>query len=233
MAQQYVSFRGVSTASMTGIIIAQMPSHRKAGQRYVEYKIPARDGSLHMMEGYEPFDTVCKLRLIKQDATAHQTINAWADGTGKLITSDDPSKCWQAMVRDEIVWTRDYAAGKFFDTANIVFHCQPFMHETTESTQTFAATGNIINLGNVVSLPLIQVNGNGTCSLTVGGEEITLTGVVSGTPVFIDCDAAYVYTSAGMTTMTGHFPKIPLGTSQIVVGSGVTSLVITPRWGWV
>lgn len=230
---QYVVFRGVSTASMTGIIIAQMPSHHKAGQRYVEYKIPARDGSLHMMEGYEPFDTVCKIRLIKQDSSMHQVINAWADGDGKLVTSDDPSKCWQAMVRDEIVWTRDYVAGKFFDTANITFHCQPFMYEAIESTQTFTATRNILNLGNVESLPLIQVNGSGTCQLAVGGEQIEIAGVVSGTPVFIDCDAAYVYTNSGMTTMTGRFPKIPLGTSQIVVGSGVTSLVVMPRWRWV
>lgn len=229
----YIKFRGVSTASMANVVVVQMPSHKKAKMRYTQYEIPARNGDLHLLEGYASFDIQCALRLVKNDATARQTINAWADGTGDLVLSDDPTKCYKATVLGEVLWTRDTGNEKFYDTATITFHCQPFMKETTPSVYTFTQSGTIINLGDVDALPLIEVTGSGTCKFTVGGSEITLSGVSSSNHVFIDSEAGYVYTDGGMSTMVGEFPVIPLGTSAVTITSGVTNLKITPRWGWI
>ena len=44
----YLIFRGVSTASLTGVEVAKMPSHKKASMMQTEYHIKGRDGNLHV-----------------------------------------------------------------------------------------------------------------------------------------------------------------------------------------
>lgn len=102
----FLIFRGVSTDTLTGVCVAQMPSHKKAGMRYSEYYVKGRDGALHVDEGYENFELMTTLVLINAGADARYTVNAWADGTGKLITSDDPTRAYNASVKGGIEWER-------------------------------------------------------------------------------------------------------------------------------
>lgn len=105
-----LTFRGVSTASLDNVIVAQMPSHKKAKMRYTEYYVKGRDGAVHVNEGLANFPLQAKLMLLNAGAKSRQLVNAWADGTGKLITSDDPTLAYMATVKDEITWTRQQAA---------------------------------------------------------------------------------------------------------------------------
>ena len=106
----YVSFRNVSTASLAGVEVLEMPSHKKAAKRMAEYNVKGRDGTLHTDEGFDNFDITVRLILINAAATARQIVNAWADGYGKLITSDNPTLAYKAIVKDEIEWHRDVAS---------------------------------------------------------------------------------------------------------------------------
>jgi phage-related protein len=106
----YLSFRGVSTQNLTDVYVQTMPSHKKAAKRMTEYRVKGRDGVLHVDEGFDNMDIPVRLVLINAGAEARQLVNAWADGTGKLITSDDLSKAYKATVIDEIIWNRDEAA---------------------------------------------------------------------------------------------------------------------------
>ena len=106
----YVVFRGVSTQSLEDVYVQVMPSHKKARKRMAEYYVKGRDGALHVDEGYENMDITVRLVLINDSAEARQIVNAWADGTGKLITSDNLSLCYKASVIEEIVWSRKKAA---------------------------------------------------------------------------------------------------------------------------
>lgn len=232
MARPDVSFRGVSASSL-GLIVTKMPEHQKASMRVTRYSLPGRDGELHVVEGYDAVDIPVRVSAWKANASIRQTINAWADGTGKLISSDDTTKCWMASVIGGISFKRrSHHNGTFFDEAEIIFRCQPFMMEAVESEMTITEDTEIVNGGTVESLPLIKVVGSGTCVFTVCGQTIRLTGVQSNAPVFIDSEAGYVYTNAGAAVMEGNFPVIPLGVSEIELTSGVTQLVITPRWRW-
>ena len=105
-----LSFRGVSTATLSGVYVLKMPDHKKAAVRTTEYKVPGRDGTLHIVEGYSDFNLTCRLILINSPTTNRQIVNAWADGTGKLITTDDLSKAYKAIVKEEVEWHRDIAA---------------------------------------------------------------------------------------------------------------------------
>ena len=179
------------------------------------------------------YDLNCRIMLFgTNNAVNRQVINAWADGTGKLITSDDSTRAYMATAGN-IDWTRDYVGGKFYDVATIYFRCQPIMREAVESEETFTADGAIVNVGTVESYPLITVHGNGDCVFSVAGQEITLSDVASDNPVVIDCDAGYVYTTDGAAEMSGEFPVLAIGSNDVILTSGVTQLDIKPRWGWI
>ena len=106
----YLNFRGVSTQSLNNVYVQLMPSHKKARKRMTEYYVKGRDGALHVDEGFENTEITVRLVLINAGAEARQLVNAWADGTGKLITSDDLSRAYKATVIEEIVWNRVKAA---------------------------------------------------------------------------------------------------------------------------
>lgn len=229
----YLIFRGVSTESLTNVYISQMPSHKKAAMRNTEYYVKGRDGALHVDEGYENFDITVSLVLINATATTRQTVNAWADGTGKLISSDDLTKAYNASVKDAIEWTRVQANTGFYDTAAITFNCQPCMYEAVDTVLELTSSQSILNPGSAEAFPLIKVEGSGDVTFSINGDEISIDDMDSQTPVFIDCENGYVYTAEGATTMTGEIPVLPMGTSNVVIGTGITKLTITPHWRWV
>lgn len=106
----YLTFRGVSTQSLQNVYVQKMPDHRKARKRMTEYYVNGRDGALHVDNGFENTLITVRLVLINAGAEARQIVNAWADGRGKLISSDDLSRAWMATVIDEIIWKRTEGA---------------------------------------------------------------------------------------------------------------------------
>ena len=234
----YLIFRGVSTESLNGVYVSKMPDHRKARMRYSEYYVKGRDGALHVDEGFGNFDLYATLVLIDATPDARQIVNAWADGTGKLILSDQPNMAYKATVKQEIRWERvpsNVINGeqRYNDTAEIIFNCDPYMYEAVDSVIILTESQTIINPASATALPLIQVNGSGDVSFTVNGETISIDDMTADVPVFLDCENGYVYTEEGATSMTGEFPVLEIGSNPITLGSGVTSLRITPHWRWV
>lgn len=229
----YLVFRGVSTQSLAGVAVAKMPSHKKASMRFTEYYVKGRDGALHVDEGLSNFDITATLVLINASAATRQIVNAWADGTGKLVLSDNTTKAYKATVKEEIKWSRLKANAGYYDTAEITFNCQPCMYEAEDTVIELTQSAFITNPGSAVAYPLLKIEASGDASIIVGGEEITIDDMTTGVPVYIDCENGYVYTETGATTMHGDIPVIPLGESAVDVGPNVTKLTITPHWRWV
>lgn len=232
MSVNWISFRGVSTETLSNVIVRRMPDHKKAAMRYTAYDIKGKDGELRVNEGYGMIDLELEVMLWNCTAPNRQVVNAWADGTGKLITSDDDTRAYMATAED-IEWTRDKIGGKFYDVASINFRCQPIMREAVESEEHFTESGSIANVGTVESYPLITVHGSGECVFSINGYDITLTDVDADNPVVIDSDAGYVYTTDGAAEMSGEFPVLSIGSNAVTITSGVTQIDIKPRWGWI
>lgn len=228
----YVSFRGVRS-DILGLYIAKdgMPSHKKAKQRQTEYEIPGRDGAVHIFDGYSPFDLKVILQLFDADADIRQIVNAWADGTGDLFTSDDTARVWKASVLKEVQYKRLVYDGLAYDTATVTFRCQPAMRERVPTVVTFEKSGTLTNVGNIVTQPKIVVYGSGECTVKVGSETITLYGVKGS--VTIDSETGYVHSASGAVTMTGEFPTLGLENTAVSFGGGTTKVEITPNWGWI
>lgn len=230
---RYLIFRNVSTASLSGIEVARFPSHKKASMRNTEYYVKGRDGALHVDEGYANFDIQAVLFLNDASAANRQVVNAWADGTGKLISSDDPTLAYEASVKKEVEWKRTKGNSGYFDTAKITFSCQPGMVEAVESVIEITSSQSILNPGSMEAFPLIKVEGSGDVTFSIAGYEISIADMTAGTPVWIDCANGYVYTEDGPTTMTGEIPVLPLGSSNVVLDENITKLTVTPHWRWI
>lgn len=253
----YLIFRGAATSTPNNVIpaalvstqlsdtyVGKMPAKKKAGMRFSEYYVKGRDGALHVDEGYSNFDMTVALQLINATVDKKYAVNAWADGTGKLISSDDVyyvgntlvAKAYRASVKGEVKWSRVEGNGKFYDRADITFNCQPFMFEAIDSQVTLTSSGSLLNPGSAISYPLIQVNGSGDAVFAVNGSEIQIDDMTANVPVYIDCETGYVYTESGATSIRGEIPYFDYGTNStntVTVGANVSSLVITPRWRWI
>lgn len=102
-----------------------------------------------------------------------------------------------------------------------------------ETPVEYTASGTIENPTRFNSKPLLRVYGTG--QLGVGSDTVT----ISTNPGYIDidCDVMDAYYGStncnGYVTMSsGEFPYLKPGISGISLGTGITKVIITPRW-WI
>lgn len=150
--------------------------------------------------------------------------------------------------------TADFVAGR--STAEIVYElATPQTYQLTPkeidlmvgSNMIWADSGTVtIQYGNSPvynptefdARPLIRIGGTGT--VVVGGTAITITGS-SGQTIYIDSESMEIYTlssgspktAASRVSFSGNdFPTLKSGSNTVLLGTGITSVTITPRW-WI
>lgn len=194
-------FRGVSTSSLSGVYVLDMPDHKKAAKRMTEYRVKGRDGVLHVDEGFDNFDITVRLILINTGADRRQIVNAWADGTGKLITSDNLTLAYKATVKEEIVWHRDVAAALI----------PAFL-----TTKQYYVGDLVIYSGSVYKF---TTNHKGTWnSAHAAVQNFLVKGVYDVAEITFDCqpfmfeavDSEVVFTQGGTITNPGSAESYPL-----------------------
>ena len=125
----------------------------------------------------------------------------------------------------------DLFAGEF----TLEFDCYPqrFLKDGEQTVEITAAT-TIVNQYMTEAKPLIRAYGTG--SFSIGGVNIQITTANSYTDIDCELQEAYKDTLAtncnGNIVLTnGKFPVLASGDNAITI-SGLSKLVITPRW-WV
>lgn len=128
----------------------------------------------------------------------------------------------------EIQPSQMYLQGHF----TITFDCDPrrFL-KLGEQEKEYTASGTINNPTFYESKPLLRVYGTG--QLGIGGETITINSTDGYTD--IDCEQQNAFYGAvncnGRITLSSRdFPVLPAGKSSINLGSGITKVIVTPRW---
>ena len=114
----------------------------------------------------------------------------------------------------------------------IQFDCKPQRYlKSGETEYHFSQNGYLINPEFTDAKPIIRVGGNGT--IGVGSTTITISD--SSSVITIDSEIMDAYSGTtncnDKVTMTnGQFPVLGPGRSGVTIGTGITSLVIIPRW---
>lgn len=110
---------------------------------------------------------------------------------------------------------------------------QPFRYQKTVDPVVLTASGTINNLGTVYSEPIIDVEGDGDISLTIGRKTMYL---AIKTKATIDCRQGKqnIYNATGVVQNTlrkrGGFLEIPTGKVGISFTGNVRKITIRPNW---
>ena len=79
--------------------------------------------------------------------------------------------------------------------------------------------------------PLLRIYGTG--KITVGNGEMTIT--ENDSYIDIDCEMQDAYRgtqnlNGDISLASGDFPVLKAGKNNVTLGSGITKVIITPRW---
>ena len=110
---------------------------------------------------------------------------------------------------------------------------QPFRYQKTVDPVVLTASGTINNLGTIYSEPIIEIEGDGDISLTIGRKTMYL---AIKTKATIDCRQGKqnIYNATGAVQNTlrkrGGFLEIPTGKVGVSFTGTVRKITIRPNW---
>lgn len=110
---------------------------------------------------------------------------------------------------------------------------QPFRYPKNIAPVVLTNAGTIDNIGTVYSEPIIEIEGNGDVSLTIGRKTMHLSIIGKAT---IDCRQGKqnIYNANGAVQNTlrkrGGFFEIPVGRSGVTYTGNVRKVTIRPNW---
>lgn len=115
---------------------------------------------------------------------------------------------------------------------NLSFYCKPqrFL-KSGEKPTTFTAAGRIYNPTRFEAKPLLRVYGTG--ALGVGSMTVTITSANTYTDIDCDIKDAFKGTAncnGNITLSSGDFPVLAPGYTGISLGTGISQVIIWPRW---
>ena len=115
---------------------------------------------------------------------------------------------------------------------DLTFYADPrrFLKSGEQSMQ-FSAPGQLHNPCRFSAYPLIQVQGNGGGSVSIGGCTVQIN-AMSGS-LTLDCELQNAYNEDGnqnRNIRAPEFPRLQPGSNAVSWTGGITSLRIKPRW---
>lgn len=166
----WITINGRSSATVTGLIIQELPPITKPPMRTEITEVDGRDGDLIERLGYAAYDKTLKIGL--RGAFQIDKVIDFFDSSGKITFSNEPDKYYLFDILEQI----DFERLVRFRTADILIHVQPGKYAVVNAPLTVDAAGitetAIYNFGNTVSTPYINVMGEGDIALSLNGVEV-------------------------------------------------------------
>ena len=229
MITKYFVLDDVSSARY-GICLQRWPSFSAPKAKVEKVTVSGRNGDLIFYDGsYENIEgTLSCFVLHEQTFDAVGDANRWLLKSGyRKFTYDGDTEAYR-LVR--VVNGAEVAVRMMrLDPFEIKLDCKPQRFLLSgEIPITFTQSG-IFDCPAYEGLPLLKVTGNGT--LTLNGTSIVIAGTDGA--FYIDCDTQNAY--AGTVNMNSKitaddFPRVIGGENEILLGTGIESVEITPRW---
>lgn len=217
-----------------GVIMRGPAPIIRAEERVKHVEIPGRAGDLTETEGEDIFNSYIQTVSITVIGGYNvRNIYGWLRGSGFVTFSGEPDKKQAARIIGAITLNKHSHNMDKWD-GEVQFYCQPFKQLLKEPKATITSSGSaVINYGDVACKPIWKVTPSGSsASITANGKTITVTGLTSGTVIWIDSDTMEVWNSDKSALLTkdstGDFPVLKPGNNEIT-GSGWSSIEIERR----
>ena len=233
MGQSFFIWNGIDCRSK-GVIMRGPAAIIRAEERVRHVEIPGVAGDLTETEGENIYNSYIQTVSISVKGGFNvRNIYKWLRGAGYVTFSGEPDRKQAARVIGAITLNRvsrniDHWAGE------VQFYCQPFKELLQEAKVTIGALGSTVrNSGDVTCRPMWKVTPSGSAAaVTAGGKTIAVTGLTSGTVIWIDSETMEVWNADRSALITassaGEFPVLIPG-ANTVSGSGWSSIEIEKR----
>ena len=231
--RNYIIINGVNSLTINGLAIKELPSISKPAIRTLTEAIDGRDGDIVTKLGYSAYDKNMEIGLYGNYDI--DDIIAYFNQSGTITFSNEADKYYYFEILNQI----DFEKLIKFRTANVVFHCQPFKYEVGESAIALSSGDTIVeNKGNIYSKPIINIEGSGTISVSLNGNQIFSIDMSDNSEITIDTSKLEAYdpnTSVLLNRIvTGDYDDFRLesGNNTISLSGTITSANITyvSRW---
>lgn len=229
----FLIFDNVSTASY-GVFLVGNKVYDAPGREFERISIPGRNGDLLIDNGrYSNYELEYDAIIYENfDSNLSNLKNLFMSKTGYCRLEDtfhpDEFRLAKYTGALEMEAVRINDIGHFL----LRFDCKPqrFLKSGETATE-FTSSGSINNPTRMVALPLVRVYGTG--QLTIGGATININTNSSYTD--IDCDIQDAFCSGtnlngNIELSSGNFFQLNPGNNYVSFGSGITRVIITPRW---
>ena len=204
-------WKGVSSTTIEGLLISELPPITKPQMRVKETVIDGRDGSIFDELGYSAYDKKVSIGL-HGNFDINRVIKYFT-GEGEVVFSNEPDKIYKAKIIDKI----DYDRLLRYRKAVIPFRVQPYKYKFNEAmkeTQTATASGTNIVLKDSGKAPM-QITTEAESVVVHGKNLINANAMVLHTSTSIDIkENGYTIVVKGGTksTYTSTRYYIPLHT---------------------
>ena len=224
----------INGTALQNVYVDAALSFNKPVKDVETFRVPGRNGALVIDNG--TWDNVmitypCFCKTSSAFDTIVQTLGS-LKGYQKVACSNDSTHYRMGVPIVPQAPEVKFVNNHFY--FNLSFNCKPQRFLTSgDSTTTYSSTGTstLNNPTRFDSKPLIRVTGNG--KVTVNGTEITLANTTNYTDIdceLMECFYGSTNRNANVTFSTNDFPTLAPGNNSIVRASGITTVVITPRW---
>lgn len=203
-----IEFKGVSSTTIDGLLICELPPISKPPMRVLETMVDGRHGSIFEDLGYSAYDKSVSIGL--HGAFDIDKVIKFFSGEGDIVFGNEPNKVYHGKVIGRI----DYNRLLRFRKATVTFRVQPFKHKYREAyteTKTVTASGTNLVLNDCGATPI---------QITTQAEKI----LVHGKNI-VNPSAFSLHTSTKIDVLEDGYKIIVTGGTK---GTYVTTRYILP-----
>nr|DAT18517.1 MAG TPA: distal tail protein [Caudoviricetes sp.] len=226
----YLKVNDFSTTEFRNCVVIDFGTIHSASPRFAEQTKPyGMNGSYNQEEG--AFDNY--------ERTVRAFFERFAD-LATLVEKFQPvGNCLEFSYQPDSLFYADFLdteiipKGMYGWELAIKLDMQPFRYQKDVDPVVLTASGTINNPGTIYSEPIIEIEGDGDVSLTIGRKTMYL---AIKTKATIDCRQGKqnIYNATGAVQNTlrkrGGFLEIPTGKVGVSFTENVRKITIRPNW---
>ena len=233
--RDYIILNGVSSQTISGLLIQNLPPISKPKQRVEVEEIDGRDGDIVTYLGYGTYDKEFKIGLYGSYDV--DEIISYFNSEGTVIFSNEEDKYYNYQIIEQI----DFDKLLRYKEATVKMHMQPFKYSAEDNQKIFTTTGltsiSIRNSGNIYSRPVITITGSGTIGITLNGVQLFEINMGSYTSITIDTNNMNAYNGNTLLNrnVMGNYDnfKLNVGKNNISWSGAITQIEIDNYSRWI
>lgn len=221
---------GFDTRTLSQSVVTDFGKIQSAIPRYTQsLKLYGANGTLNIPENsFDGYERTFEF-FLKHYGDVERLIESFVDLRNELEFGYQLGSLFYADLSD----TEIEPWGGHDWKVTVKVYMYPFRYEKDVSDVVLTSNGTVTNTGTVYSEPVLIIEGNGECSVTIGAQTMVLT--VTGKAT-VDCRhlKQNIYDQNGKVKNTlrkrGPFFEIPVGRVGVSLSSTVKKLTIKGNW---